>query len=543
MEIRQYLGILRRRLWIVALLTVITVGGVVYQLAGVVPKYEADVSALVTPRVTTPTSFEDPSAFLGGGANREPLLRNIALLIQSREVLQRAADKLDMPSFESLRARVEVKEVQGSDFLLIKGRHDLPERAALIADTVAQELVSFYQEVNRSEAKQSQEFVEGELRRSQDRLRAAERALLEFRARTGVAGVAGQSSNMSQRLFNAQSAYETATLDDKLALSRRQAIERRLRSQDDPRLALVTIATNPIIGQLRNQLTTLELELAGLRQVNTDEHPKVKELLGRVADIHQRLRTEGLKVVKDESLGISPIREQFVREMVTADIDGIVARSKITGILQQIAGMQAALKGFPQNELTLARLERDVKLAEEVYIRLSTLHREAVIRENRAGSSGQAAIVLVDRARVPEQPVSKQIPLKAALAGLVGMVFGFALAVIVDGLDDRIRSSPQAEGAYGIPVLAAIPVMSFKSQRAMAANPAILLLGIVVVLLGFAAGLLGLSLPGVQAMSDQLLQSAQLLIQKLPALPDVQAMPDQLLQSAQLLIQKLPAIP
>ncbi|MGH2406024.1 MAG: GumC family protein, partial [bacterium] len=449
MEIRHYLEILRRRVWIIALLTVITVGGVVYQLASVTPKYEAEVSALVTPRVTAPTAFEDPGPSAFPGAYRETVLENIALLIQSREVLQRAADKVGGLSAEALRQRVEVTDIRGSDFLLIKGRHDLPERAALIANTVAQELVSFYQEVNSTEARQSQQFVLAELRGSQERLRAAELALLVFKARGGATSLTGQSASMSQRLLTTQSTYEGATLEDRVAQSRVQAIQRRLRSQEDPRLASVSIATNPIVAQLRSQLTTLELELASLRQVNTDEHPKVKELVGRVADVRQRLKTEGLKVVKDESLGVSPIREQLVREMVTAEIEGVVARARAAGILRQLGGMQTELKGIPKNELTLARLERDVKLAEEIYIRLSTLHREAVIRENKAGSSGQAAIVLVDNAKIPEQPVSNQLPLKAGFAGLVGMVVGAALALLVDSMDDRIRSSRQAEGAYG----------------------------------------------------------------------------------------------
>ncbi len=524
MEIRQYLEVLRRRIWIVALLTVVAVGGVVYQIVSLEPQYEAEVSMLVTPRVTAPTSFED-SGPLAFPPYREAVLQDVILLIQSREVMQRAADKVGAPRVESLRRRTEVSEVRGSDFLLIKGRDDSPERAALIANTLAQEFINFYVEINRTEARQSQTFVEGELRRSQQRLRAAELALQEFRAREGASGLTGESTRMAQRLLGAQSAYEAATIEEKAAQSRVQAIRGRLRMQEDPRLASVSIATNPIIAQLRTQLTTLELELAGLRQSNTEEHPKVKELLGRVADARQRLKTEGLRVVKDESLGVSPIREQLVREMVTAEVEGVVARARAAGIQQQIGGMRAALKGgIPQNELTLARLERGVKLAEEIYARLSTLHQETVIRENRAGSSGQAAIVLVDRAKAPEWPVSNQLPLKAGAAGLAAIILGAALALLVDGMDDRIRSPRQAEGAYGLPVLAAIPVMNHQTQRVLTASPAVLLLSIILVIpFGLAAGVglavgAGYSVDAMQAvfMPDYLLQSAHVLIQKFP---------------------------
>ena len=519
MEIRQYFEVVRRHLWIVALLMLVTVGGVIYQVVALTPQYEAMVSMLVTPRVTTPTAFEDagPSAFPGN--YREAVLRNTALLIQSEEVLQRVANKVGAPSLESLRRNMEVTEVRNSDFLSIKGRDDLPERAALIANTLAQEFMTFYGEINRVEARQSQQFVEGELRRAQDRLRAAERALLEFKDRGGAASLGGQSAQVAQRLVAVQAAYETATIEDRIARSRLQAIQERLRSQEDPRLASVSIATNPIVAQLRSSLTTLELELAGLRQANTDEHPKNKELLGRIADVRQRLRTEGLKVAKDESLGVSPIREQLVREMVAAQIEGVVARAKTAGIVQQLGGIHATLKDIPQNELTLARLERGVKQAEEIYIRLSTLHREAVIRENRAGSAGQAAVVLVDRAKVPEKPVSNQLPLKAGLGGLVALIVGLALAVLVDGLDDRIRSSRRAEEAYGVPVLAAIPVMS-RGNGTFTAWPkaAAFLFPAIVLLLGAAIGA-GLAVHRLQVSPDHLVRRAHVLIQQLPSIP------------------------
>lgn len=514
MEIRQYFEILRRRMWIVALLVVVAVGGVTYQVLSLTPKHEAEVSLLVTPRVTAPTAFEDagPTAF---PVYREAVLRNVALLIQSREVLQRAADRLGDLSAEHLRRRTQVEEVRGSDFVLIKAQHDEPERAALIANTVAQEFVNFYVEVNRTEASQSQQFVELELGRAQNTLQAAERALLEFKNQADAVSLTGEASKMALRLLDLQSVYETAALDERTARSRLDAIRVRLRSHDDPRLASVSIATNPIIAQLRSNLTTLELELAGLRQQNTDEHPKVKELLGRIADVRERLRAEGLKVVKDESLGVSPIREQLVRDMVTTEIDGVVARAKAAGILQQREGMQAALRTMPQSELTLARLERDVKMAEEMYVRLSTLYQEAVIRENKAGASGQAAIVVVDRAKVPDWPVSNQLPLKAGFAGLAALLVGAALAFIVDSMDDRIRSSGEAEGAYGVPVLASIPMVHRGTNHTLRAWPKVtaFLLPIIAVLLGLA---MGAGVLPVRIAPDHLARSRQILVQKLP---------------------------
>ncbi len=520
MELRHYYEVLRKRVWIMALLIVVIVSGVVLQITRLSPKYEAEVDMLVTPRVTAPTAFEDagPPAF--PGAEREAVLKNVALLIQSREVLQRVADKTGESTAEGLSGRVEVVRVAGSDFLLVKAKHDDPERAALLANTVAQEFLNFYEQINRREATGAQQFIEEQLRFSRDRLRAAEQALLDFETQSGVVGVPQESSGIVQRALSLEADQQTAALEERMAQTRIDAIQQRLRSENDARLASVSIATNPVVGQLRTHLMQLELDLATSRQVNTDEHPKVKELLGAVADARARLREEAGKVIRDESLGVSPIREGLVREMVTGEVDAVVAHARAAGLGQILGEMRGKQRKLPQRDLTLARFQRDVHIAEESFTRLSTLYQEAVIRESKAGSSGQAAVVLVDAAKVPEEPVSNQLPIKAGAAGLLGLVVGAALALLVDSLDDRIRSAGQAERAYGVPVLGAIPTMNAGSHRYLTVKPgasASLLLPTILVLIGLGIGV-GLAVTPVESMPHTLVSLVVGLIQALPSL-------------------------
>jgi hypothetical protein len=162
---------------------------------------------------------------------------------------------------------------------------------------------------------------------------------------------------------------------------------------------------------------------------------------------------------------------------------------------QILAKMQAGLSSIPANELAIARLQRDVKVQEDTYLRLSSLYEEALIKEKRAGFSGQAAVFVVDPATVPTAPESKRLPAMALFAGLLGLVVGSAVALLVDGLDDRVRSANEAEGAYGVPVLAAIPTMDPRSHQHLSGAPAITTVSlpvVIAVLLG--VGTAGLSL-------------------------------------------------
>ncbi len=515
MELRHYYEVLRKRAWIIALLVVLAVGGVVTYLASQPPEYQAEVSMLVTPRIIVPAGLEDTGLSTFQGAYRETVLNNTLQLLRSRTLRERVAERVGGLSVGDLAQRVTVKDIRGTDFIIIGATDKSSDRATLIANAMAQEMANFYVDINRTEATSARKFIEEQLSLSQNRLGVAERALLEFRTRTGAVGLTEEVGRMVQRVFDMQAAHDGARLDESIARTRITSIQSRLRSQNDERLASVSIGTNPVIAQIRDHLTGLELELNNLRQVYTDQHPKVQVMLGRVADARQRLSAEAAKVVNDQSLGVSPIREHFVREMITAEVDAAAARARAAGIVPILARMQSQLNGVPNNELALARLQRDVRIAEQLFTRLSGLQQEAVIRESKAGSAGQAAMVVVDLAKAPERPLANDIPKKATFAGLLGLFVGAAVALGVESLDDRIRSSRQAEGAYGVPVLAAIPRMTSRNYRHLTEAPAVatLLFPVIFVLLLFGAVVAGLYVGHAGAMSDHVVRFGETLAQ------------------------------
>jgi uncharacterized protein involved in exopolysaccharide biosynthesis len=489
-KLRRYSAVFRKRAWIIALVAVLAMGGVVYQLGLRAPQYRAEGNILVVPQVILPTPLEAGPA-TGHSAYRTTILNDVVQLLRSRTIAERVAARVEGVRPEELARRLAVKNIPGTDFLAISVVHEAPGQAALIANTLAQELVNFNAQINRAEATSARKFIEEQLGLVQDQLGAAEQALLDFRIRTGTAAVPEEVSRTAQRTFDVQSAYDGAVLDETTARARVAAIRSHLVAQNDGQLASISIATNPIVAQIRDHLTGLELELATLRQMYTDEHPKVQAMLGRIADDQQRLRTEASKVLNDTSLGTSPTRAQLVREMINGEVDAAAARARAEAIGPILNRLQVRLKSVPEDELTLARLQRDVRNAEQLSERLSALHAEALIRESQAGSSGRTAIVVVDPALVPARPVPSPLPIAAMLAGLLGSVLGAALALAVESVEARVRSAAQAGGVLGVPGLIPFPTMSARrSYRYLTSAPGVaslLVLPLLVMTLGVGA--------------------------------------------------------
>ena len=499
MELRRYFEVLKKRISIIAVIAALAVGAVVLQIASKPPLYQAEVSMLTIPQSIGPSGLEAPDLASVQGGFHDTVMNNIIYLMRSQTLFKRAGDRLGMPP-EAVAARVTVTRVRGTDVLSVTAKDTDPERAALIANTVTQEFTDYYSQLNRSEATSARKFIEDQLSHTKEALARAEGELLAFKAKSGAVGLSEQISRAVGRTLDMQASYDTATLDERTAMARTDAIRSRLRSQND-QLAQLSIATNPVFAKFRDNLTSLEVELATMRQTYTDQHPKVQAQLGKIAAIKAQMNAEAARISGNQSLGVSPVREQLIRELLDAQVSAEAARARMAGMSQILGKMQASLNSLPADELALARLQRTVKVHEDTYLRLSSLYEDSLIKERKAGASGQAAVLVVDPAAVPSVPDSKRLPLMATFAALFGLVVGSAVALLVDGLDDRVRSANEAEGAYGIPVLATIPTMDPRSHRHLSGAPAISTVSVPVII----AALLG---AGAAAVSLLLINQA-----------------------------------
>lgn len=454
---RQLCAVFLRRAWIIALAAVLAIGGAVSHLVTRPPQYQAEASILITPDGIAPAVRAHPELAAIRLAYRETVLNDVAQLVRSRTLSEQAAGQVGGITAEEIAHHVTVRGIPRTDFLLIRAVDTQPERAALMANALAQQLGSFYVQMYQAGLTGARQFIDEQLRLAQDRRGATEQAMFEFQARTGTVALADELSRSQQRMLDLQAAYEGATLDETTARTRVAAIRAHLAAQNDAPLASLSIATNPVVAQIRDHLTGLELQLADLRQTYTDEHPAVKSLLGKIAVDRERLGAEAAKVLNDKSLGISPAREQFVREMIDGEVDAAAARAKAAGIHSMLDKLQARLSSVPDNVLTLARLQRDARDAEQLVTRLAALQQDAVMRESQAVASGQNAIVVVDQAMAPSRPIPLPFPQAAAGAALLGLCLGAGLALAVEGAEKRIRAMRRRRAAAGTPGLVPIP--------------------------------------------------------------------------------------
>ncbi|WP_309683776.1 polysaccharide biosynthesis tyrosine autokinase [Polaromonas sp.] len=140
----------------------------------------------------------------------------------------------------------------------------------------------------------------------------------------------------------------------------------------------------------------------------------------------------------------------------------------LNGELSELSGKA---KSFPNVEQDLLRLTRDVKVNNELYV--SLLNSSQQLRLVKEGKVGNVRVV--DVAAVPQAPVKPKRSLVMAMAAVLGLVAGLALAFLRNSLRPGIRDPLDIEQHVGLPVFATIPhseaqVRQDKNVRARAAG-------------------------------------------------------------------------
>jgi uncharacterized protein involved in exopolysaccharide biosynthesis len=155
------------------------------------------------------------------------------------------------------------------------------------------------------------------------------------------------------------------------------------------------------------------------------------------------------------------IYQNLLSQIVTLETNTISLDTKKEAISKTIKEYENRLEKLPDKELHLARLERAVKVSENIYLLLLEKHQEA--RINEVMELGN--IKIIDKALVPGNPIKPNKKLNLAIGGILGLMMGVMLVFFMEYMDNTIKTTDDIERYLGLPVLGLIPKVNQKTKR------------------------------------------------------------------------------
>jgi len=154
----------------------------------------------------------------------------------------------------------------------------------------------------------------------------------------------------------------------------------------------------------------------------------------------------------------STARVQSYTELATSGelMDRVIKRNDLAITEKELASKISASVSPNTAIIQISARDPDARLAQRIaQAEAQELTAYLTDLETPAGkTTSPVKATITDRAQFDSSPVSPKVVLNLGIAVLIGLLFGFALAVLRDVLDTTVKSFDDVEAAVGAPVLA-----------------------------------------------------------------------------------------
>jgi len=210
-----------------------------------------------------------------------------------------------------------------------------------------------------------------------------------------------------------------------------------------------------------------------------DQLPQIKQQLEKSEQIYNAYRNRHGTVALDEEAKLLLARtvelQSRLIEAKQKRVD-LVSRftiehptvktldSQLTAWNSEIAALNIQVQRLPAVQQDALRLERDVKINNELYqqLRNNALQLE-LIREGKTGN-----VRIIDSAVAPEAPIKPRRLIAMTLSGLIGLLGGIAFAFTRNAFFRGIKSPQEIEAQTGLNVYSTIPLSDTQESLAQA---------------------------------------------------------------------------
>src|ERR671919_1816800 len=195
------------------------------------------------------------------------------------------------------------------------------------------------------------------------------------------------------------------------------------------------VLSSPVILDLRGREMDLLHQEAQLSREYGEQHPRILELRAEQAKLADRIDHEIENVIAnlENDVAVARSREQAHAEH-----------------LRETKGQSAA---SGQSEVQLRELEREAAASRALYETLLVRLKETEQQQEIV----QADARLISPAQLPDVPSSPSPKLFAMIGFTASLVFGSMLALLLEQLDDTLRTGRQVEELLGVPSLGLVP--------------------------------------------------------------------------------------
>lgn len=351
---------------------------------------------------------------------------------------------LDDAGAQSLAGMMTVVPEEQSQLVQISVVHTDPERAAVLANLVAQAYSDRALSWRRDASGGAVDWLEGQIQDYAEKVATSMEAIHAYKAEAGLADTQLRANTLEARLASLNTAYADSVarrvVQDRTVAAHASLL--RANRVDD----LSRVLASPLLDTLNRDIAQAQAELSVVAARYGPLHPEHKKIAAELASLQSSLSGEVRRLVDGERTQLDLLAES--EQQLAAEIEAV--KAELLDYQRKAAEYESMAR----------ELERTRAFHDKLAGRLEEVSLTAQTQLNN--------VAIVDAALPPDRPWKPNIPLSLGIATLVGVAGGIGLALVREYVDDTITSQLDVAAHLKVPFLGLIPRLPEGVQSAEA---------------------------------------------------------------------------
>jgi len=323
-----------------------------------------------------------------------------------------------------------------------------PQMAANVVNTLMQTYVENNFKARFESTMQASDWLSKQLVDLQMKVETSQEKLVRYQKEHEILGTDEKQNIITEKLEELNKEWTTAQTDrmDKEALYRLVESgdpESIASGAGDVQDASGGQSTSQLMDSLRARQADLKIQIADLSTQFGPSYPKLTQLNNQLKEIDVQIKAEMGKIA-------SKLRGQY---------NAALQRENM--LRDALEKQKQEANKLNESAIEYSLLKRDVDTNRQLYEGLLQRLKEAGVSAGLKSNNFR----IVDAARAPSSPIEPNIPRNLLFAMVLGLASGVGLAFLLEGLDNTVRTTEQAQMLSGLASLGMIPLGSKNARE------------------------------------------------------------------------------
>lgn len=363
---------------------------------------------------------------IGGGSSGLP--ESYIELMKSREVLEPIIAELDLPDEDKekltaegfAKKNLEVTNIKKTDLITISAYGKTPEEAQMISQGVADNFLALMTKLNKEDNSTILKFLDERIKIAKEEMETAENKLAAYQQEHKIYAPDEQAKAIIANLNNYDTTIAQLQAQSEGDSAKLAGVTSQL-EQQNASLLEYNVSDNTNIGNIRESIVNKRVELVGLQQQFTDEHPDVIKAKEELNSLEKSLSDEIAKAVNSQSVTLSPVQSNLLKDKISTEVQISVNNASLEALKAKQAEAQENIATLSADSVEYMRLSREATIAGQVYTALVQNYEQTRIQEAKDSMD----IQIIDAADLPKEDMPAK-PNKKLI-----VVIGFILGIMI----------------------------------------------------------------------------------------------------------------